>query len=166
LAVTDIDLLTEAMNAAEPDAQFDLNDDGDVDFADRTMWVHDLKQTWYGDANLDVEFSSVDFVGVFQTGKFEINQPASWSEGDWNGDGIFSTTDFVTAFQDGGYEKGPRVAQAVAVPEPSSGVLMLATVVVLICFFRFQAAAAGRRPLSSLVEQPRRRIRTGRYGFG
>ena len=92
---------------------------------DIRTWVNDLKGTWVGDANLDGEFNSGDFVSVFQAGKFEQSVAASWSEGDWNGDGEFSSGDFVLAFQEGGYEKGLRGA-VVAVPEPSAILLQIA----------------------------------------
>lgn len=121
LNANDIDLLSKAIGTAN--FTFDSNADNVVDSADHKKWVHDLKKTWYGDANLDGEFSSLDLVGVFQAGKFETDQAAGWSDGDWNGDQRFTTTDFVTAFQDGGYERGPRVAVA-AVPEPPSGALI------------------------------------------
>ena len=44
--------------------------------------------------------------------------------GDWDGDGFFGSSDMVTAFVDGGYEKGP-MADAAAVPEPTSVLLLL-----------------------------------------
>ena len=86
--------------------------------------VQDIIGTWYGDSNGDGEFSSGDFVQVFTAGKFETNQPATWSEGDWNLDGIFSSADFVAAFTDGGFELGPKGGVS-AVPEPATGVMAL-----------------------------------------
>ena len=123
LDVTDIDLLTAAVRSGDYDPSFDVNDDQVLDAEDRDEWVHRLRQTWFGDANLDGEFSSDDFVQVFQAGKYERGVEAGWAEGDWNGDGLFDSSDFVTAFQDGGYEMGPRPVAA-AVPEPT-GVLLL-----------------------------------------
>jgi hypothetical protein len=122
LEVDDVDLLVTEISNARYDRLFDVNRDGQVDPDDLTTWVRDLKGTWFGDANLDGEFSSADFIAVFQAGKFESDENANWSQGDWNGDGVFSSTDFVTAFQDGGYEQGPRTGIA-AVPEPSTGIL-------------------------------------------
>ena len=90
---------------------------------DLQLWVADLKGTWIGDANLDGEFVTSDFVDVFQSGKYETGAEASWSEGDWNADLRFDTSDFVQAFVDGGFEMGPREAVQV-VPEPN-GILML-----------------------------------------
>ena len=116
-----------------PFAAFDMNGDGGVSEEDHRAWVKDLKRTWFGDADLDGEFNSADFVQVFQTGKYEKGwldewgrrgELASWSEGDWNGDGLFNSADFITAFQDGGYEQGPRTDVA-AVPEPAAWALLV-----------------------------------------
>ena len=141
LDVADVDVLAERIrlghvdsNGHWPDAMFDVNSNGSVGREDDRIWVKDLKNTWFGDANLDGEFNSSDMVQVFVAGKYEkkpivnwggeILNPVSWSEGDWNADGVFDSSDMVTAFADGGYEKGPRT-DAVAVPEPCGWVLML-----------------------------------------
>ena len=116
------------------DARFDLNGDENINPEDLLVWVKDLMMTWYGDANLDGEFNSSDFVQVFETGKYEKGwldddwgspqgELAHWSDGDWNGDGVFDSLDFVLAFQDGGYEQGPRT-DVVAVPEPGTMALL------------------------------------------
>ncbi|MFC1758029.1 sugar-binding protein [Planctomycetota bacterium] len=119
LDMADINLLTEQVANVEPDLSFDLNDDGNVDGQDRRIWIVDLKQTYFGDANLDGEFTSNDLVTVFQPDQYEdsIANNSTWETGDWNGDGDFTSSDFVVAFADGGYEQGPRVVGA-AVPEP------------------------------------------------
>ncbi len=57
-----------------------------------------------GDANRDGKFDSLDFVQVFQAGKYETGDAAIWEEGDWNGDGAFDSADFVAAFTTGLYE--------------------------------------------------------------
>ena len=36
------------------------------------MWLHDLKKTWVGDADLNGLFNSADFVLAFQAGKYEL----------------------------------------------------------------------------------------------
>ncbi len=120
LDAEDLDLQAAAI--AVNDLQYDLNDDSTVDLDDRILWVRDLANTWMGDANLDGEFNSSDFVSVFTAGRFETGQTASWSHGDWNGDGLFTTSDFVVAFQGQGFEAGPR-ANAEIVPEPASSVV-------------------------------------------
>ena len=58
------------------DPAFDLNDDGVVNYADREVWVNDLKNTWIGDANLNGEFNSGDMVQVFSRGKYETGEDA------------------------------------------------------------------------------------------
>ena len=127
LTATDIDALTQEIKAGRSNGRFDVNGDGDVDLADHAFWIKDLKRTWFGDANLDDEFSSSDFVFAFQAGEYEDGVPmnSGWGSGDWNADTEFDSTDFVTAFQDGGFEMGPVPAAAAAIPEPSTCVLAL-----------------------------------------
>ena len=84
----------------------------------------ELRDTWFGDANLDNEFNSDDMVYVFAAGRYETGESAGWAAGDWNGDRVFSSGDMVIAFADGGYELGPRTGVA-AVPEPASCLLLL-----------------------------------------
>lgn len=118
LDVADIDLLTSEVMAGTNGLGFDLNGDRVVDHDDRVVWVESLKNSWFGDSNLDGEFSSADFVEVFQRGEYEdqLAVNSTWQDGDWDGDGEFSTSDFVIAFQGGGFETGPRTATQ-AVPE-------------------------------------------------
>ena len=125
LDIADIDALSRAVRTPPGDPRFDLNSDHKVDTEDQRVWVEDLAQTWFGDANLDGEFNTADLVTVFTANHFEDDIPlnSGWAAGDWNADAEFDTGDLVSAFQDGGYEQGPRVAMR-AVPEPSS-VLML-----------------------------------------
>ncbi len=91
------------------------------------MWVDDLRKTYFGDANLDGEFNSTDFVDVLGRGQYEDNiaDNSQWEDGDWSGDGEFDSTDFVVALTAGGYEVGPRAAVA-SVPEPT-GLILLAS---------------------------------------
>ena len=118
LDAADINALTNAVRNASEDSRFDLDGNGVVEFADRKIWVETHARTYFGDSNLDGEFSSTDFVLVFQANEYEdaIVGNSTWETGDWNGDGEFSSGDFVEAFQSGGFEQGPRPA---AVPEPS-----------------------------------------------
>lgn len=126
LTSADLDILSEQVRAGTDIVDFDLNDDGQVSRDDRTVWVEQLRSTWFGDSNLDGEFNSTDFVVVFQSGEYEdgLDGNSTWPTGDWSGDGEFDSTDFVVAFQAGGYEKGLR-PEMNAVPEPS--------VIVLVC---------------------------------
>ena len=127
----DIDSLVQGF--ATQSHQFDVTNDGTVDLDDHRIWVKDFANTYFGDANLDGEFNSVDFVQVFQLGKYETGQGAGWGGGDWDGDGVFSSGDFIIAFQDGGYEQGPLPAVAV-VPEPTS-MAILTVAMCLVSFF-------------------------------
>jgi hypothetical protein len=134
LDAADLDLQAEEMvKGPEADLRFDLNGDAKVDFADRLMWLHDLKNTWVGDSNLDLEFNSSDMVQVFSRGKYETDEAAVWEEGDWDGNQVFTSGDMVAAFVDGGYESGRWLGEAVAaVPEPSSVLLLVLGIVVWI----------------------------------
>ncbi|MEZ6115490.1 MAG: hypothetical protein R3C28_02795 [Pirellulaceae bacterium] len=126
LDAADIDILSNAVQTGSTNSQYDVNTDGNVDAADREAWIVDVRKTYYGDSNLDGEFSSADFVAVFTAGQYEdaVADNSTWATGDWNGDGEFDSSDFVAAFTAGGYELGPKAAVS-AVPEPSSWVLLL-----------------------------------------
>ena len=117
LDVQDIDALTEVVILSTNEKKYDLNADDLVNQQDRQIWVKDLRNTWFGDADLNLEFNSSDMVQVFVAGKYETGEAAGWAQGDWNGNGVFESGDMVVAFVDGGYEQGQRV-EAVAVPEP------------------------------------------------
>ena len=118
------DLDLQAAAIAANDLAYDLNNDGATNYADRQVWVKDLKSTWIGDANLDGVFDSGDFVVAFTAGKYETGDAAGWADGDFDGNMLFDSADFVASFIDGGYEAGP-VAAVAAVPEPSSVLLIL-----------------------------------------
>ena len=141
LDTEDINLLTGEVIAGNHPPAYDLNNDSLVDQADRDVWVEDLKHTWFGDANLDLEFNSGDMVQVFVRGKYETGEDAGWDDGDWNGDGTFGSSDMVTAFVKGGYEQGERPAVA-AVPEPSAFILLALGLLGFLAF--------GRRDVSLL----------------
>lgn len=121
LDLADLDLISAALRGANPDMKYDANGDNSVNDADRLHWVSNLKKTYVGDANLDGEFNSGDFVQVFQRGEYEDAAVgnSTWADGDWNNDTEFNSGDFVAAFQGGGFEAGPRQAVS-AVPEPAS----------------------------------------------
>lgn len=126
LDAADIDELSAAARNGDNSAIYDLNEDGTVDGADRTVWIADLKQVWVGDADLNGVFDSTDIVAVFTVGEYEdgIAGNSTWAEGDWDGNGDFNSGDIVAAFTEGGYNQGPRAATS-AVPEPGSLVLLL-----------------------------------------
>lgn len=120
--VVDIDLQALAMKELKPYLfSYDENSDGAVNTDDREIWVHDLKNTYFGDINLDGEFRSDDLVALFTSGEFEdgVSQNSRWSTGDFDGDGEFGTSDLLVIFSDGGFNRGPRVASH-TVPESES----------------------------------------------
>ena len=127
LDAEDIDLISNVVQRGDTNRAFDITNDGRVTNDDRDTIVHDLLATWYGDANLDGEFNSLDFVSVFQIGEYEdgIDENSVWSTGDWDGNRDFDSGDFVFAFQDGGYEAGPKPA---IVPEPTGSCVWLCLV--------------------------------------
>ena len=106
-----------------------------MDTTDRDIWVQELRQTWYGDANLDGLFDSTDLIAVFTRGLYEICAEAGWGDGDWSGDGLFTSTDLVLALQDGGYAAGRR-GDVNAVPEPTSALLASLAFVLVIAHRR------------------------------
>ncbi len=125
LTAVDIDALTVAVNAGSTETRYDLNGDGRVDSADRAVWVEQLKETYFGDANLDGEFGSADLVEVLAAGEYEdsLAGNSTWATGDWDGDTEFESADLILALQGGGFETGPRPA-SIAVPEPTGGWLL------------------------------------------
>ena len=134
LDAADIDILSEAIRNQSNDSQFDVNSDGLINSGDHSTWVVELRKTYFGDADMDGEFGTTDFVSVFAQGEYEDETPfnSTWASGDWNGDGDFNTNDFVTAFADGGFEQGPRVAAAA--PEPSGFALLGISLIALLRF--------------------------------
>ena len=132
--------LTQAINTNETGSIYDMNGDGNVNAADREAWIVDVRNTYYGDSNLDGEFSSADFVAVFTAGQYEDNvaDNSTWATGDWNGDGDFDSSDFVAAFTAGGYELGPKAAVS-AVPEPNCLALLGGAIMAMVSLVRRNA---------------------------
>jgi hypothetical protein len=121
LDAADIDQLSEQVRTNTNNPLYDLNADALVNDLDRQVWVHDLKQTWFGDADLNGAFDSTDLVQALASGQYEddVELNSAWLTGDWDGDRDFTCGDLVVALADGGYEAG-----AAAVPEPTG--IMLA----------------------------------------
>jgi hypothetical protein len=145
LDAADIDALTSAVKQSSNDLKFDLDASGTVDHEDRRVWIEDLKRTFFGDSNLDLQFDSGDFVVVFVAGQYEDvdERNSTWASGDWNGDCEFDSGDFVLAFTSGAYEQGPRAAvAAVSVPEPAG----LAPIIVASLVVWYRARKRGSRP--------------------
>jgi hypothetical protein len=150
LTAADIDLLSAVIRGGDFDVNLDLNRDGTLSEFDRAVWVHERRNTYFGDADLNGLFDSGDLVSVFVAGEYEddIEGNSNWPTGDWEGDGDFASSDFIVAFQDGGYEAGPRVAQIV--PEVWPGIWSV-TYFVLIAHVR-KRRTAGRRNLRRSID--------------
>ncbi len=129
----DIDMLLPGAS----DPSLDLNNDGKVDDADRSVWVSDLAKTWYGDVDLNGEFNTADLAQVFTVGRYETGEYATWTEGDWDGNTLFDTGDFIISLADGGYETGPRT-DAELVPEPA-GAMPISLAMCLFCLLARQS---------------------------
>ena len=120
----DLDLQAIEMVGERHPQAFDLNADGLVNFEDRLIWVNELKNTWIGDANLDLEFNTSDIVQIFAGGKYETGQTASWGEGDFTGVMKFDGQDFVAIFSHGPDMPPIRPAKPIIVPEPGAVALL------------------------------------------
>ena len=112
LDAIDINLLSAAVRSGQHDAGFDLTDDGLVDQADREEWVEQLRNTSFGDANLDGQVTAAADGGALLA---SLGQPGElgWEVGDFDGDGT------VTAAGDGALLIGSLAPDTAAVPEPN-----------------------------------------------
>lgn len=119
LDAADIDALSVQANSAEPDLAFDLNSDGAVNEDDRVQWVEELRETFFGDADLNNKVEFNDFVIVSNN----FNQDSGWSTGDFDGNGKTEFGDFVLLSNNFN-----RNAVS-SVPEPGSLALMLLGIV-------------------------------------
>ena len=122
LDALDIDVLSMAIKESQFDTELDLTNDEILDNRDHEFWVTWVKQTWFGDTNLDGRFDNFDLVQVLQADEYmdEVVGNSTWATGDWNGDGDFDALDLVVALQDGGYEHGPRFASLRAPSTPTA----------------------------------------------
>lgn len=121
--VDDVDLLATTILRQEYHPFFDINSDGLMNQDDRIMWVTEVKNSWFGDANLDGMFDSDDLIEVFSQGKYGTGEAAGWAEGDFDGDLDFDADDLLHALAGGGYDIGARKVTA-AVPEATSLTLL------------------------------------------
>ncbi len=122
---TDIDMtcLAAGVGGQNQVIIYDHNRDEQVNDADVEFLVHDILDTTIGDANLDGNFDTADFVLVLMAGEYEDGIPnnSGWAEGDWNCDQEFDTGDLVAALQTGAYES--NVPRAVAAPTIDRGLI-------------------------------------------
>lgn len=144
LDISDINELTRQAASQNHQAAYDLTNDGRVDANDISTWMTRLANSYVGDANLDGEFDTSDFVSLFAAGTYETGDEAVWSQGDFNGDGRFDTRDLVVALAGGGYEQGPRAS--VAIPEPKLDARLGLFLLAFCARYLSSDPSAGHRP--------------------
>ncbi len=120
LDVADLDRLTVEILAGTSDPQFDVNRDGSIDGEDRLFWISDLKETFFGDTDLDGQVSAVDLNSLALN--WLASDATSWAQGDFNGDGNVNASDLNDLGLN--WQSG-TIQAASAIPEPSSAVVLL-----------------------------------------
>ncbi|MEM7315028.1 MAG: hypothetical protein AAF497_17920 [Planctomycetota bacterium] len=105
----DIDAITRAMLDNTYDVDLDLDGNGVIDQEDRRIWVEDLKETFFGDANLDQVVYFSDF-NIWNGNKFTDDY--RWGSGNFNGDEVVDTSDFNS------WNANKFQSNTDAVPEP------------------------------------------------
>ncbi len=134
-SIADIDLLIAEISGTTHDPNFDLNGDQLVDVLDRDQWLAAAvaenlpsgNPYLLGDANLDGVVDTSDF-NVWNNNKF--TSVAAWSAGDFNAEGVVDTSDF-NIWNANKFTSSDGVS---AVPEPSMGILWIASFVGLATF--------------------------------
>ena len=113
LDTEDVDLLSADIRSTLNTPEFDLNADRQINSDDLRAWVEVVKDTWFGDANLD---GQVDF-GDFLTLSTNFASEGGWADGNFTTD-----TDTMVAFEDFLLlsKNFGQSTNAMAVPEPSS----------------------------------------------
>jgi hypothetical protein len=87
----DANALTTAIATSSTDLQYDVTGDGFVTNADLDEWILNIKQTLFGDANLDFSVDGSDF-NQWNANKFSTT--SEWCGGDFNADGLVDGSDF------------------------------------------------------------------------
>jgi uncharacterized protein YjbI with pentapeptide repeats len=96
----------------------DLNADEAINQEDLNVWVLDLKNAYFGDADLDGNVDFADFVTLAN----HFDGPGGWGDGDFDADGKVLFADFVILANNYGKTSA---ANTMAVPEPGSVSLAL-----------------------------------------
>ena len=109
----DIDTLSAAIRDSDSQPRFDLDGNGDVDSADYEFMILDVKETLFGDADLNQAVEFADFLALSDT----FGGPGGWAEGDFDGNGNVEFADFLVLSENFG---GATAASVDTVPEPSA----------------------------------------------
>ncbi len=132
----DINTLVNAVATGNTSSSYDVNGDGQVNVLDVHAWITDLKGTVIGDANLDNVVDGQDFI-AWNDHKF--TSTAAWCSGDFNADGVVDGQDFIT-WNDHKFQS----ASSSHVPEPASGILNMAFLLLGVARRRGRVLAIGR----------------------
>lgn len=116
ITANDVDLLSKAIRTDSSSVEFDLNEDGTLDFRDRETWLNRLANATPGDTNLDGEVNFADFTALSAS----MGDSGGWAMGNFNVDPVVDFQDFIMLSSN--YRPDPK---AMAVPESSSGILSL-----------------------------------------
>ena len=122
---SDLDLLSGQILLGIASDEFDLNEDGAVDDADRAVWIERAALTVLGDTDLNRKVDFTDFLQL----SHHYGQTGTWATGDFNGDGTVDFPDFLALSRN--YQ---RTDIATAVPEPDSHVLLIVSLFILTSF--------------------------------
>ena len=118
LTAMDIDALSEQVNSGGGNPEFDLNQDGSVDDADRQVWITDLAGSLAGDADLDGSVAFADFLLLSAS----FGTAGGWGSGDFDGSGDVQFADFLLLSATFGQSAPSGTA---AVPEPGTSILAM-----------------------------------------
>ena len=132
LTAADIDLLSDAVRLGAFDEMFDLSRDGELSQEDRRLWVEVLRETRFGDANLDSRVNLADFAALGAN----FGQAArGWATGDFSGDRSVNLADFASIGVNFGFIADADAAVAAprsrALPEPASALVGVAGLALL-----------------------------------
>ena len=124
LTISDLDLIV--MTFAYPSyvpsigtSAMDLTGDSRVDEQDAAHWITSLKNTRFGDANLDGIVSFSDFLLLADN----FGDPGSWKQGDFDHDRKVTFSDFLILASNFGE---PATA---TIPEPDANLLLIVCIV-------------------------------------
>ena len=125
LLANDVNLLCAAIRGEANPSEFDLNEDGLVDLTDQRIWVEDVRDTFFGDTDLDGQVSFADFLAL--SANFG-DSDAGWEHGDFDCNAFVEFPDFLQLSANFGSE----AAAIASVPEPNCSWMLVA----IACLFR------------------------------
>ena len=135
LDADDIDQLSLQLRTTPDNRSFDLNNDATLSQADREVWVRDLANTFFGDADMDGDVDFADFLTLSENFGSPDHRSRGWSQGDFDGDREVGFPDFLALSANFGGVAAAN-ASAASVPEPAGLSIALFGILGLIGFRR------------------------------